>query len=287
MSLRLLPIVVLVLGCATTGPEPEDPELLAAQAEQLAAELLRQGDDAARQGKLNDALAMYARSVAESPSADAWVRVGAINTRMDNAAQAANAYQQAIEIDPENARAFEELGLVYLASNHATEARAQLDKSVSLDDQRWRSYNGLGILADLDKDYAQAIEFYRKALAVHPQSPLLVNNLGYSHYLSGELDEARNLFLESLAMDTSYTPPRYNLGLLYAREGAYDDALTMLASVMEVPAAYNDVGYIALKNADYANAERFLEEAIRLSATHFESAHQNLLLAQAKRRGRS
>ena len=40
--------------------------------------------------------------------------------------------------------------------------------------------------------------------------------------------------------------------------------------------AYNDVGYIAMRQGDYAVAERYFEKAIRVSPRYFEEARRNL-----------
>ena len=281
--LKAAPLVVMLLaGCATTGGVEEDPEALQAAAEAEAAQLMAGGDGAARSGRLNDALGLYARAIAQAPSADLWLRVGAVHQRLHNDSEAAIAYRTALQLDPEDARAYEELGLIYVAQENEELARAHLTKAIALDDQRWRSYNGLGVLADLDHDYEVAIASYRRALEIRPESAMLMNNIGYSHYLAGSIEVAKELFIQALTINGHFKPARFNLGLLYARLGEYEDAISVLADVMDAPAAYNDVGYVALRNADYAGAERLLEEAVRLSPVYFDSAHKNLELARTK-----
>lgn len=274
-------IVVLLSGCASTGDQ-STPEELQAQAEAQAAELMAGGDSAARNGKLNDALGLYARAVSLAPSADLWLRVGAVHQRLHNEHEATVAYRTATELDPVDARPFEELGLIYVSANNKELARGYLQKAIELDPQRWRSHNGLGVLADLEHDYERAIDHYRRALEIQPHSAMLLNNIGYSHYLAGSLEVARELFTQALTMDGTFEPARINLGLLYARLGAYEDAVATLAGVMDAPAAYNDVGFVALRNEDYAGATKLLEEAIRLSPVYLDTAHKNLELARAK-----
>jgi tetratricopeptide (TPR) repeat protein len=118
-------VVVLLAGCASQG-EIEDSETLQAEAEAEAAELMSGGDAAARSGKLNDALGLYARAVSQAPSADLWLRVGAVHQRLHNVHEAGVAYRSALELDPEDARAYEELGLIYVSANKKELARAHL-----------------------------------------------------------------------------------------------------------------------------------------------------------------
>jgi Flp pilus assembly protein TadD len=64
----------------------------------------------------------------------------------------------------------------------------------------------------------------------------------------------------------------------------YDQAVETLARAVDRPKAYNDIGYIALANGHNQIAQNLLEEAIRLSPVHYETAQRNLALARGGRR---
>ncbi len=266
-----LTVVLAAAGCASTSPKPEDAPAIAPTAKMLAA-----ADDAARIGNLEAALPLYARVLHEDPTSSTWLKAGVVHFRLGNDREAGYAFDRAIELEPDNADAHEQIGLLYVAHQRIDPARVHLERAVVLDPKRWRSQNGLGVLADLERDYPAAVVHYRAALDIQPDSAMLVNNLGYSIYLSGDLDTSAVEFVRAISLDTRYAPARRNLGLLYARKGAYGDAVELLATVMTKSAAYNDVGYMAMRREDYPAAESLLKEAVDQSPTYYQIAAENL-----------
>ena len=185
-----LPALVVVtcgslVGCATMSPEadPEAPPSIT-----TAAGALQAGDEAARRGDFQTALAHYVRAVGIEASVDGWLRVGAVYTRLDQKPRALAAYLKVLELDPNQIDARENVGLEYLALGDHEAAREHLSYVLDADPQRWRARNGLGVAADRAGDHAVAIEHYLAALGVAPDSPMILNNLGYSRYLAGDFE---------------------------------------------------------------------------------------------------
>jgi Flp pilus assembly protein TadD len=286
-ALRRQLIVVLLValaGCASTAQQGSKEETAA---EENAMGLTRErtiaaGDEAARRGNYQAALKLYGQVLNEAPTAELWFKAGAAQFRLNEAARAAHAFAQCIALDPDNVDAHEQIGLLYVATRDIDTARPHLERAVALDPKRWESHNGLGVLADLEHDYARAQAHYQRALEVRPDSPMLYNNLGYSRYLAGDLDSAARDFTKALTLDTNYRAARRNLGLVYARRGAYDDAVKTLVPILGEPAAYNDVGYVALLEEDYETAEVLLTRAMERSPTFNEAAARNLEIVRQR-----
>jgi Flp pilus assembly protein TadD len=267
----LLGVLVLGAGCATSGgsrtAEVETPS---------AEETLAAGDEAARRGDFERALAYYVRAVGLEPTADGWLRVGAAATRLTQRERALQAYLQVIALDPAQAEAREGAGLELMARGKLDEARVHLAQAVQLEPRRWRSHNGLGVIADQRRDHAAAIAHYEAALALRADSPMVLNNLGYSRFLSGDLTQAARDFYAATRLDGDYKPAWANLGMVYAHEGWYADAIEILTKVSDRATAHNDVGFIAFERGDLTEAEHFLSEAVRLAPTFYETAWRNL-----------
>jgi len=288
---RVAPLVMLTLialaaaGCATTGRTPPPPAYPTAQ------EAVAAGDEAARRGELDRALAHYLRA-ADAASADTeetaevhaeiWLRVGAASDAIGQRDRALNAYLKAIDLDPTRAEAHEGAALDLLARGRSAEAREHLTAATRLEPRRWRSHNGLGVLADQAGDHAGAITHYQTALDLKPESPMLLNNIGYSRFLANDLDQAARDFYAATELDPNYKPAWSNLGMVYARRGWYADALAILAKVTDEAKAHNDVGAIALARGDLAEAEGLLSEAVRLSPTYYATANRNLQLVRSR-----
>lgn len=271
---------IFVAGCATT-PVPTEEELR--QAALLAAEeAVRAGDAAVRRGDYEEALTHYLKAVGTEETADRWFRVGFACSALDRTERAIQAYLRVIELEPSHAGAHEAVGLEYLGLREDDRARTHLMRTVELEFERWRAHNGLGVLADRAQDYPSAIEHYEAALAANADSPMLMNNMGYSRYLAGDLDQAARDFYRATELKADYAPAWANLGLIYARRAWYSDALSILTRVRDEPVAYNDVGFIALRNGDLVEAEQLLSEAVRLSPAFYEAAYRNLEQARAR-----
>jgi len=275
-------MALLLAGCATT-PAANDPE---PTAERLAAaeQAVRAGDEAARRGELEEALTGYLSAVNTKETPERWFRIAAVCVRLGKTERAIQSYLRVLHLDPVHAGAEEGLGLEYLALNNMGAAAHHLVNAISVDPARWRAHNALGVLADQAQDHQAAIEHYEAALSAHADSPMLLNNLGYSRYLAGDLDQAARDLYRATQLDSEYLPAWKNLGLVYARRGWYEDALGVLTRVMELPTAFNDVGYLALLNGDYPEAEALLLEAVRLSPSYYATAYRNLELARSNAR---
>jgi Flp pilus assembly protein TadD len=243
-------------------------------------EIVATGDDAARRGDYRAALLLYGEAQVVDSTAEIWLRIGAAQRHLGLLEGAAFAFRSAAELDKENATAHESLGLVLLALRETDLARTSLTRALEIDDARWQSHNALGVIADLDGDGAAALVHYQAALARYPKSQMLLNNVGYSYYLAGNDASARDYF-EAALEQGEYQPATLNLGLLHARERHYRRAVDILAKAIDRATALNDVGFIAISNGDYDDAVKLLEEAIRLSPVHYETAQRNLSVARA------
>jgi len=278
--LLLLAGLLLLSGCVS-GPtirdeEPVEVDVLEQFEDMSADEIIAAGDSAALGGEMERAIFIYMQALSLEENGDIWFKIGWAYAGLGEEENAWRAYNNAIRLDPENARAFEEIGLLYLSAKRRELAKLNLERAIEIDQTRWRSYNALGVLADTEQQYDLAIKYYTAALDNNPESAILLNNLGYSHYLAGNLDEAEMHFRIAVSADQSYLPAMANLGLIYARQRKYDQAIATLSKIMEKPQAYNDVGYIAFHNGDLNKASWLLAEAIRHSPIYYEIAYQNL-----------
>jgi Flp pilus assembly protein TadD len=240
------------------------------------AEIMAAADQAARGGDYERAVGLYNLAIEVKPSAELWYRVAWIYDHLGKKQLAADSYLMTLQYDPNHAQANEELGLLYLENKKRDKAGVHLQRAVEADPRQWRSHNALGVLADTSHDYAAAIGHYQAALAVKPDSAQVLNNLGYSHYLAGNLDEAEQSYEQALVWEPGNRAVRVNMGLLYARRGNYERAVEIMGAAMNKAKAHNDVGYVAFQNGDMEAAEQLLGEAIRLSPSYYETAHQNL-----------
>jgi Flp pilus assembly protein TadD len=290
LRLALVAAALLVLaGCVTSGGTSK--EATNPFEGYSTDEILMTGDIALRSGEYDRALFLYMQAIEIEETADTWHRVGVTKIRLDDDIFAWKSFSKAVELDPEHSQSFEELGLLAMAFGQPEQAAEFLQKAIDLDkdNKRWRSHNALGVMADVDKRYDDAVAHYKTALDIKNNSAMLMNNIGYSYYLAGNLQEATFWFDEAFQAQRDYEPAIKNLALLYAREGWYEDAAKTFKKVMSEPKAYNDTGYIAMRNGDLYEAAELLTRAIRLSPSYYKLAYENLAQVEEelKRRAES
>ena len=240
-----------------------------------AEDAIARADRALLEGDLDLSLYMYVRAYdLDNDNVHALTRIGQIHESRGNDRLATMAFTSVLQLDPDHVGALQSLGLIYLQEKRHDEAQALLERAISQDPLLWRAQNGIGIIADMAGEHAKAIEAYDAALAANSGDASLLNNRGYSLYLDGQYEAASNDFLAAAAQGAERA--WLNLGLVRARQKKYPEAVQLMARNVEVEVAYNDVGYIAMRQGDFAVAERYFHKAIGLSPRYFEAAQRNL-----------
>jgi Flp pilus assembly protein TadD len=263
--------VLFAAGCASHGPAAPIPP---------ASETVAAGDQASQRGDYKTALLLYSRALESQPSTELWLRIAAAHSARGDRSAAAEAFRSILELDPDHALALESLGLLYVQQRRVELARIHLERALQTQRSSWRTYNGLGVLADIDGDHGGAMSLYEQALAKRPDSMVILNNIGYSLFLADRLDDAEATFKRILERST-YEPSVMNLALVYGSRGEYRRAVAMLSDVLTPSAAYNDVGFVAMANGHFDDADWLFAKAIRLSPVHYGVAQKNLALNRA------
>ena len=271
-------------GCASVPASGSELDLGLTAGETNVKKIIAQADQKRSRGEIQGALVLYIEASKITQDSHLWSNIGQLQSTLDFNDQALVAYERAITLDASNADAYEGAGLIYLDTKSISNAKILLEKAVELDPSRWRSHNGVGVIADLEQRFPASIRHYQRGLEINPNSAMLMSNIGYSRYLAGDLVQAEHDFLSAISNDNGYETAWRNLGLVFARTGRYEEAVEVLQISSEEQVARNDVGYVALLNEDFKEAEALFDEAIRLSPRFYDTAHRNRELARNRMR---
>ncbi|HUN86725.1 MAG TPA: tetratricopeptide repeat protein [Terracidiphilus sp.] len=195
----------------------------------------------------------------------------------DNAGALAK-WQDALAMDPNDARANNGIGIVLGVMGRPEEAIPYFQKAGKIQSDFFEAFYNLGIvLAKLNR-FDEAIEAWQNTVRIRPEFAQGHENLGYVLYLRGRFDEsiaelrlalkeepnrplALNLAASLLATCPDASIRNGDEALTLARRAAQESAGNDLATLDTLSAAYAEVG-------DFAEAVKTEEAALA------ESAHQ-------------
>ncbi len=208
--------------------------------------LLKIADETSAGGDPATAASLY-RQVHEQKPKDPvpLQRLGAIFMTLRDYHSAADAYREAVALDPNNGNLRRELATALLvmgdAQNAMTEIRAALAKQA--DDPRL--YNLLGVAQDMAGRHDLAQQTYRHGTEMAPANVGLRNNYAMSLAMAGDFADAV-AELDQIAKPDA--PPRYRLNLALAYGLAGDDvhAAEAARQVLDEASVQNNLSYYAL-----------------------------------------
>jgi tetratricopeptide (TPR) repeat protein len=258
---------------ATKAEEPPLPagyEATAETHEQMGDTYLRQGNSVA-------AFTEYQKSLEKDPlRMTARYKIGMLLLSRGLLEEALKEFEQILAREPKNAFAYHGRARVRFVQGKLDLAKSDLSEALRLNDKLWQAYTLLGIICDTEKNYAEAEKAYLKALAIQPKSATVYNDLGVSRYLTGRFDEAADAFLRAFNIDPENHRICNNLGLTLYRLGSTEDALEAFRRGSGEAAAYNNIGYLEMKDKQYKNAFAALEKAIEVNPSYYARAQKNL-----------
>ena len=164
---------------------------------------------------------------------NAWNNLGILSAREGNSAQAIEAFQHALQIDPSHSVALLNLGNAYRQEKAWIEAEKTLQKAFVLSpDDPEVNYN-LGMVYAQLNDSDRAFELLKQALALRSVYPEALNNLGVLYLRSRRVDEAIHSFEECIRLSPTYDQSYLNLARVYAIQGQLEKARATLQELLK------------------------------------------------------
>jgi tetratricopeptide (TPR) repeat protein/TolB-like protein len=114
--------------------------------------------------------------------------------------KAAEQFQQAVQLEPANDRAYTSLAGAYQHLNQPDKAEETYKRAIVVRPQYWRVYSFLGTFYIAQAEYEKAAAMYRRATELDPDNYLAFNNLGAAFLYAGKDDDAAQAFEKSIAL---------------------------------------------------------------------------------------
>jgi len=189
-----------------------------------------------------------------------------------NFAAAAQCYREAIAIDPDNAKAYNNLGFALNEQGLAEDAQEALTRALAIDPSMGDAHYLLGTIAQGQQQAELACEHFRKALELAPDFEFAYRDLTFLLFQRGLLADAKQVVLQGIAHNPHLANLHFYLGNLYHEEQQLDLAVASFERALSIAPDQIDflanLGLVLLKKNQPAEALPFLQKAVALNPEH-------------------
>jgi tetratricopeptide (TPR) repeat protein len=205
-------------------------------AQESVEQLWQQGNAAETAGKYDRAEEIWRKVIQINPkNAKAYNNLGNALSDQNKLDKAIAAYQKAIQLNPNYADAYNNLGNALDEQKKFNEAIAAYQKAIQLNPNDADIYYNLGIVLDEQKKFDEAIAAYQKAIQLNPNNAVAYNNLGIVLYLQNKLDEAIAAYQKAIQLNLNYAVAYNNLGFALYLQNKLDKAIAAYQKVLQLP----------------------------------------------------
>jgi serine/threonine-protein kinase len=149
-------------------------------------------------------------------------------TRLGRKTEARAEIERALASDPLSLIVNSVSGWVYLNSREPERALEQLRKTLALDANFIPAHGYLGLAHQQLGQYPQALAEFRRALELSGGSPRYLANLGVAQALAGQADAARQTLAELLRRNAQQRVQPFHLASVYTALGQHEQAFAWL-----------------------------------------------------------
>ncbi len=198
-----------------------------------------------------------------------WLAEGLTNHKAGHYEQALRAFDQAMLIDPDYARAYRSKGDVLYALKRYEEALAAYEQAIRLDPNYARMHRNRGDILKHLGHYEEALAAYEQTIRLEPNVARDYNNKGNVLFSLKRYEEALAAYETATRLDVGFADAYNNKGNTLARLTRYLEALVAYEQAIRLnpgdATTYNNNGRTLHHLGRYHEALAAFEEAIRLN----------------------
>jgi Flp pilus assembly protein TadD len=209
-------------------------------------------------GEAERARSVLENAVALDPrDARAFGALGIACLALGDSSGAVSNAKAAVDLNPKSAALWSNLGAAWMMSEQPEQARQAYERAVELSPNSARAHSDLGTTLIAMGQAGAALTELEEAHRLAPDRATVMNNLGYALQSLGEVEGAENWYRRSLAADPSLGSAWVNLGVLCAKSQRFDEA----SAAFEQALRLDPEDPRALENVKELERERAVVEA--------------------------
>ncbi len=157
-------------------------------------------------------------------------------------AEAAEAYEEAVRLDPSNWGYKLNLGLSYKKAGRTDEALAAFRSAAELNPESYSANKETGETLAMSGLFAEAKPYYEKAVALSPDDPDAHYNLGACLISTGDPEGALTHFQKAVELKPDYAEAYYQSGTIFIGQNKTAEARAALEKFLEVAPDHERAG---------------------------------------------
>ncbi|MFM2096008.1 MAG: hypothetical protein RIS70_3132 [Planctomycetota bacterium] len=209
----------------------------------------------------------------EAGNAIAWNCLGIAAAAKKDYRDALQAYDTAIQLQPQLAEAHSNRGNVLRVLGEWENAQSAYQQAIAIKPELAEAHNGLGTCHQHTNQLDEAATCYERAVAIQPQRVEAWNNLGNVRVAQARPEEALRCY-EVAWKQTPTAEIQCNLGNALRDLGRLDDAARAYQTAIEMhrglAEAWNNLGTLRFMQQRLPEAIECFREAVRLSPTRVD-----------------
>lgn len=254
------------------------------------------GEVLVQEGKLDEAIASYERSLANDKDlTEIYVPLGILYYQTGQIAKADDMLTKAIKVSPDSAESQFFFGLVRAVQGKDDEALKAFDAAVRFDPEYADAYFNIGEVRSRRSEFDKAITAYRKAVEIRPSYFEAWVGLGEAYYDKGDDAKAIEAYTAASKLRNDRWQVFAGLGESLRRSNRYTEAATnyILATVFlkrepspptdQIAEYFSKAGFSIgmqceinmqqFRPCDWPAAVKYLENAVELSKSPYDYAN--------------
>ena len=205
----------------------------------------------------------------------AYKSLGGAYGRVGKYEDAIKACKEALRIKPLYAEAYYNLGDIYSKMGRYEEAAKCCEQAVKIKPDYAKAYNNLGFFyGKLGRD-AEQIEAYKQSIKISPEYAKTYYNLGIAYSKGGRWQGAIEAFRQVLRIKPEDPEAYYSLGLAYNNVGRSEEAIESLKEAMRIKQDYAEaqygLGIVYGGLGRWEEAKKALKDAIKIKPGYAEA----------------
>lgn len=223
-------------------------------------------------GRYKEALVERRIAVKLEPAGWSYHGLGSTLASMKRFAEADEAFEKAVELDPENVTSWRLWAIYLYRQGRFDEAALKCEKALTVDEGNWKAWKLLGNINWKMKDIEEAIVNYTKAIEHNPRFAKAYCDRGGAYYYIKEYDKAIADYSEAIRLDPNFFEAYSGRAGVYRKKKEYDKAIADSTKAIQLNPKLGRMfdfrAFVYMRKGMYDKVVSDCTAAIRLNPKH-------------------